>query len=285
MQDFTIKLPKQGLFHTAEELEKWGMAAVEARKVLIQGSGKGNDFLGWLNLPTDTDKAMIDSLKADAMRIASSSQLLVVVGIGGSYLGARAVIEALQSELQSLDKTRKTPLVIYAGHTLSEDYYAHLLRILDMYDYSVAVISKSGTTTEPAIAFRLVKEHLEKKYGKAEACSRIYAITDAAKGALHDIAVMEGYSRYVIPDNVGGRFSVLTPVGLLPIAAAGLDIDQLLAGAKAMREVCLSNDNIADNPALLYAAMRNLLYSKGKKVEMLVNFLPNLRYISEWWKQ
>ncbi|MBP5241622.1 MAG: glucose-6-phosphate isomerase [Bacteroidales bacterium] len=284
MNKVAIKLPKADLFFKAEEVDEYGKKALQARDTLLQGSGKGNDFLGWTSLPETIDPAIVSSIKEDAKRIKANSQLFVVVGIGGSYLGARAVIEALQSELQSLDKNRNTPLVVYAGHTLSEDYCAQLLSVLDNYDYSVAVISKSGTTTEPAIAFRLIKKHIENKYGKEQARERIYAITDAEKGALHEIAIIEGYKRYIIPDNVGGRFSVLTPVGLLPIAAAGLDIDQLLAGARDMRKVCVEAP-FAENPALQYAAIRNLLYSKGKKVEVLVNFLPNLKYISEWWKQ
>lgn len=284
MNNLEIKLPENNQFFTAEELQQFGQKAVQARETLLQGNGKGNDFLGWTSLPETLDPAIVSSIKEDAQRIKSNSELFVVVGIGGSYLGARAVIEALQSELQSLCKDRKAPLVVYAGHTLSEDYYSQLLSVLDNYNYSVAVISKSGTTTEPAIAFRLIKNHIERKYGKEQARQRIYAITDAEKGALHEIACIEGYKRYVIPDNVGGRFSVLTPVGLLPIAAAGLDIDQLLKGAKDMRKVCVEAP-FGENPALQYAAVRNLLYSKGKKVEMLINFLPTLRYISEWWKQ
>ena len=284
MNKVAIKLPKADLFFKAEEVDEYGKKALQARDILLQGSGKGNDFLGWTSLPETQDPEIVSSIKEDAKRIKANSQLFVVVGIGGSYLGARAVIEALQSELQSLDKNRNTPLVVYAGHTLSEDYCAQLLSVLDNYDYSVAVISKSGTTTEPAIAFRLIKKHIENKYGKEQARERIYAITDAEKGALHEIAIIEGYKRYIIPDNVGGRFSVLTPVGLLPIAAAGLDIDHLLAGARDMRKVCVEAP-FAENPALQYAAIRNLLYSKGKKVEVLINFLPNLKYISEWWKQ
>ena len=211
--------------------------------------------------------------------------MFVVIGIGGSYLGARAVIEALQSEFESFDCNGKHPFIIYAGHTLSEDYYYQLLQLLDKKEYSLAVISKSGTTTEPAVAFRIIKAHLEAKYGKSEAKERIIAITDARKGALHDIAVKENYSMYVIPDNVGGRFSVLTPVGLLPIAMTGYDIDQLLQGARDMRTYCMEEDEIVKNPALLYAATRNILYQAGRKVEVLTNFLPNLKYISEWWKQ
>ena len=255
-----------------------------AKTTLLEGSGRGNDFLGWVNLPEELDPAIIASIKADVARLSAKAQLFVVIGIGGSYLGARAVIEALQSEF-AMALPSERPLVVYAGHTLSEDYYSQLLQLLDSKDYAVAVISKSGTTTEPAVAFRIVKAHLEQKYGRQEAANRIIAVTDARRGALHDIAVQEHYPMYVIPDNVGGRFSVLTPVGLLPIAMAGYDIDALLQGARDMRRQCIENDDLEGNPALLYAAVRNLLYRKGRKVEMLVNFLPNLRYLSEWWKQ
>ena len=258
---------------------------ISAKKMLLDGSGKGNDFLGWVNLPAEISQDEINNIKKDVERLAGKVRLFVVVGIGGSYLGARAVIEALQSEFAMQDTGRKFPYIVYAGHTLSEDYYCQLMQVLDKQDYAVAVISKSGTTTEPAVAFRLIKSHIEKKYGKAEAAKRIIAITDARRGALHDIAVQEGYQMYVIPDNVGGRFSVLTPVGLLPIAMSGYDIDKLLQGAQDMREECIRNDKVEENPALLYAAIRNLLYRKGRKVEILENFVPQLKYISEWWKQ
>ncbi len=258
---------------------------ISAKKTLLDGSGKGNDFLGWVNLPAEISQNEINNIKKDVERLAGKVRLFVLVGIGGSYLGARAVIEALQSEFAMQDTGRKFPYIVYAGHTLSEDYYCQLMQVLDKQDYAVAVISKSGTTTEPAVAFRLIKSHIEKKYGKAEAAKRIIAITDARRGALHDIAVQEGYQMYVIPDNVGGRFSVLTPVGLLPIAMSGYDIDKLLQGARDMREECIRNDKVEENPALLYAAIRNLLYRKGRKVEILENFVPQLKYISEWWKQ
>ncbi len=255
-----------------------------AREHLLKGDADGNDFLGWVNLPEDYDKEEYSRMKADVARLSAKSKVFVVIGIGGSYLGARMVIEALQSEFASLVRGSK-PYVVYAGHTLGEDYYSQLLNLLDHEDYSVAVISKSGTTTEPAVAFRIVKAHLEKKYGKAEASQRIVAVTDARKGALHDIAVKGGYPMYVIPDNVGGRFSVLTPVGLLPIAMAGFDTDRLLQGARDMRKVCIESNTLEGNPALKYAAIRNVLYRSGIKVEMLVSNLPNLRYLAEWWKQ
>ena len=257
---------------------------LEAKRHLLNGDAAGNDFLGWVNLPAETDAAMLTRLKADVARLSAKSRLLVVIGIGGSYLGARMVIEALQSEFAAMVRGT-APYIVYAGHTLGEDYYSQLLALLDREDYSVCVISKSGTTTEPAVAFRIVKAHLEQKYGKAEAAQRIVAVTDARRGALHDIAAQEDYPAYVIPDNVGGRFSVLTPVGLLPIAMAGYDIDRLLAGARDMRECCMAADTLEDNPALLYAAVRNALYRRGVKVEMLVSCQPNLRYLAEWWKQ
>ena len=256
----------------------------KAKEHLLKGDAAGNDFLGWVNLPEQFDHEEFDRLKVEAKRLSAKSRVFVVIGIGGSYLGARMVIEALQSEFASMVRGEK-PYIIYAGHTLGEDYYSQLLTVLDREDYSVAVISKSGTTTEPAVAFRIVKAHLEKKYGKAEARERIVAITDARKGALHEIAVQEGYPMYVIPDNVGGRFSVLTPVGLLPIAMAGYDIDSLMQGARDMRKICIEKDTLEENPAMLYATVRNILYRSGIKVEMLVSSLPNLRYLAEWWKQ
>ena len=256
----------------------------QSKEHLLKGDAAGNDFLGWVNLPEEIDSTMLAHLKEDVARLGKKSRLFVVIGIGGSYLGARMVIEALQSEF-AMAQSGDSPYVVYAGHTLSEDYYHQLLSLLDNEDYSVAVISKSGTTTEPAVAFRIIKAHLERKYGRSEAASRIIAITDARRGALHDIAVQEGYPMYVIPDNVGGRFSVLTPVGLLPIAMAGFDIDRLLAGARDMRRICLEGNDFDNNPALLYAGVRNALYRQGIKVEMMVSCQPNLRYLAEWWKQ
>lgn len=283
----TIKLNTEYLQQFLADAD---MAAIEnevisAKKTLLAGTGKGNDFLGWVNLPAEISPDVVSGIKQDVAHLSAKARLFVVVGIGGSYLGARAVIEALQSEFAMQEPGRDHPFVVYAGHTLSEDYYCQLMQLLDAHDYAVAVISKSGTTTEPAVAFRLIKSHIENKYGRAEAANRIVAITDAKRGALHDIAVQEGYRMYVIPDNVGGRFSVLTPVGLLPIAMSGYDIDKLLQGSRDMRELCIKEDSITANPALLYAAVRNCLYRKGYKVEILENFVPQLKYISEWWKQ
>lgn len=283
----SIKISTEYLqqFVSDKELAAMREEVLAAKKTLLSGSGSGNDFLGWVDLPKGLAPEIVSNIKQDVERLAPKVRVFVVIGIGGSYLGARAVIEALQSEFAAMSAEGKFPYIVYAGHTLSEDYYAQLMGLLGQHDYAVAVISKSGTTTEPAVAFRIIKSHLEGKYGKAEAASRIIAITDARRGALHDIAQQEGYRTYVIPDNVGGRFSVLTPVGLLPIAMAGYDIDRLLQGARDMRELCVKSDSLEENPALLYAAVRNILYRKGRKVEILENFVPNLKYISEWWKQ
>ncbi len=284
MNDLRIDTEHLRQFVSDDEIRQISPEVVAAKCTLLAGDGKGNDFLGWVNLPDELDPAIVASVKKEVARLAPKIRFFVVIGIGGSYLGARAVIEALQSEFAAILPSQH-PYVIYAGHTLSEDYYHQLLALLDANDYAVAVISKSGTTTEPAVAFRIVKAHLESKYGKAEASQRIVAITDARRGALHDIAVQEHYPMYVIPDNVGGRFSVLTPVGLLPIAMAGYDIDALLQGARDLRQLCVGSDDVFANPALHYAAIRNILYRKGRKVEMLVNFLPSLKFLSEWWKQ
>ncbi len=284
MENLSIKLAEATGKEHQQSINQIAAEVKAAREHLLKGDAAGNDFLGWVNLPEEYDKEEYARMKSDVARLGAKSKLFVVIGIGGSYLGARMIIEALQSEFASLVRGEK-PYVVYAGHTLGEDYYGQLLKLLDHEDYSVAVISKSGTTTEPAVAFRIVKAHLEKKYGKTEASQRIVAITDARKGALHDIAVKEGYPMYVIPDNVGGRFSVLTPVGLLPIAMAGYDTDRLMQGARDMRRICIEKDTLEENPAMMYAAIRNVLYRSGIKVEMLVSSLPNLRYLAEWWKQ
>lgn len=272
-------------FVSTQEINEIAPEIAKAQKVLNTATGRGNDFLGWVNLPTEIDDELINKIQQDADAIAAKAQIYVVIGIGGSYLGARAVIESLQNELAVLDPNRKRPYIVYAGHTLSEDYYSQLLSILDKFDYAMTVISKSGTTTEPAVAFRILKSHIEKKYGKEEARSRIIAITDGSKGALHTIAKQEGYTTYVIPDNVGGRYSVFTPVGLLPIAVSGGDIAKLIQGARDMQSIVTQEISITDNPAALYTAIRNILYRKGKKIEMMVTYIPAMRYISEWWKQ
>ena len=284
MSNIKLDISKAACFLEAGAVEAFEPQVKAAQKALEEGTCPGNDFLGWLHLPSSITPAFLDELQACANVLRENCEAIVVAGIGGSYLGARAVIEALQSEFASMENNSH-PYVIYAGHTLSEDYYHQLLQMLDTHDYALAVVSKSGTTTEPAVAFRIIKAHLEQKYGKSAAAERIIAITDARRGALHDIAKQEGYRSYVIPDNVGGRFSVLTPVGLLPIAMAGYDIEKLIKGACDMREICTTSDTLEENPALMYAAIRNILYRKGRKVEILENFVPNLKYISEWWKQ
>ena len=280
-----IDISKAVSFSSPEGMKQNEKELESLHKVLVNGTGKGNDFLGWVKLPAGADPAILRRIKADAEKIRAQSQLFVVIGIGGSYLGARAVIDCLSHPFLPLLPGRKDPVILYAGENLSEDYHAGLMEILDQYDYSVAVISKSGTTTEPAIAFRIIKAHLEKKYGKKEAAGRIYAVTDAQRGALKKLAEEEKYPTYVIPDDVGGRYSVLTPVGLLPIAVAGFDIEKLIGGARSMMEQCLASADPEKNPAIRYAAIRNALYQSGKPVEILVNYLPNLYYFTEWWKQ
>ena len=257
----------------------------ESQRQLISRSGKGNDFLGWIDLPVEIDTGFIDRIMADAASIREMASIFVVIGIGGSYLGSRAVIEALGNPFQSLHGDSGYPQVVFAGENLSEDYHTHLLDLLDKKDYAVAVISKSGTTTEPAIAFRLIKQHIEKKYGKADARKRIFAITDESRGALKKLADTEGYATYVIPDDVGGRYSVLTPVGLLPIAVAGFNIRELIDGAVSMRKTAMDTADFSLNPCAQYAAVRNILYRQDKYVEILVAFEPNLLYMIEWWKQ
>lgn len=284
-----LKLNISHIFDTVskDELGSYQSKITEVNNKLYQGTGKGSDFLGWIDLPSNISKDEISRIKDCAGALAAKSDVIVVIGIGGSYLGARAVIDALSNNFNSLlsKNERKAPLILFAGENISEDYHAELLAVLNDTDYSIIVISKSGTTTEPAIAFRLLKAHIEKKYGKKEAKTRIAAVTDKAKGALKKLADAEGYQTFVIPDDVGGRFSVLTPVGLLPIAAAGFDIEALLNGAKAMQKLTRDTKSLDENPADMYAAARNALYKKGKTIEILAGFTPNLNYIVEWWKQ
>lgn len=254
--------------------------AQQALKSLKEGTSKGSDFLGWLNLPADITPELLSDIEKTAADLRTRTQVVVVIGIGGSYLGARAVIEALSDSFHNYGNADMK--VIFAGHNIGEDYYHELLNYLQDKEFGICVISKSGTTTEPAIAFRLLKEQLEKKVGREEAGKRIVAITDASKGALRTLADQEGYKSFIIPDNVGGRFSVLTPVGLLPIAIAGFSISELVKGAVEMRRECIDNNN---SIAIEYAAARTALYRKGYAVEMLANFNPKLHYITEWWKQ
>ncbi|GGG04720.1 glucose-6-phosphate isomerase [Paenibacillus abyssi] len=257
-----------------------------AHEQLHNGTGAGSDFLGWIDLPTNYDKEEFARIKQAAEKIKSDSEVLIVIGIGGSYLGARAAIEMLTHSFYNAlpEGQRKTPQIFFAGNNISSTYVTHLLQMLEGKNWSINVISKSGTTTEPAIAFRIFREALEKKYGKEEARKRIYATTDKSKGALKTLATEEGYESFIIPDDVGGRYSVLTAVGLLPIAAAGVDIDAIMQGAAdASKEY--SNPNLAENESYQYAAVRNALYRKGKQTEILVNYEPALHFVSEWWKQ
>jgi glucose-6-phosphate isomerase len=280
--DYKKALPYIG----EQELDYLAPLVQAAHEQLHNKTGAGNDFLGWLELPMDYDKEEFARIKQAAAKIQSDSDVLLVVGIGGSYLGARAAIEALtHSFFNVLSKEdRKAPQVFFVGNSISAPYLNQLLDAIKGKDVSVNVISKSGTTTEPAIAFRIFKKYLEEKYGVEEARKRIYATTDKARGALKTLASKEGYESFVIPDDVGGRFSVLTAVGLLPIAAAGVDIDSIMSGAQKAQEE-LSVSDLKENPAYQYAAIRNVLYNKGKNIELLVNYEPSLQYFSEWWKQ
>ncbi|NYV27900.1 glucose-6-phosphate isomerase [Streptobacillus felis] len=257
-----------------------------ADKILMDKTGAGNDFLGWLDLPKNYDKEEFARIKKSSEKIQSDSEVLIVIGIGGSYLGAKSAIEFLSNTFYNnmRKEDRKTPEIYFAGTNMSPVYLQHLLDLVGDRDFSINVISKSGTTTEPAIAFRVFKKKLEEKYGKEEASKRIYATTDKAKGALKNLATSEGYETFVVPDNVGGRFSVLTAVGLLPIAVAGINIDELMQGAHDAM-VDYSTKEYYENDAMIYAATRSLLYNKGKNMEILTNYEPRLHYIAEWWKQ
>ena len=275
----------EGLYISKPCITAYEAKVKECQEMLHFGKGKGNDFLGWLTLPSSLDDNFLNKIIATADRLRKSCDVVVVAGIGGSYLGARAVIEALSNAFAAYSKSKVNPAIVFAGNNISEDYLAELSSFLRRKQFGIINISKSGTTTETALAFRILKTQLEEQVGKAEAKNRIVAVTDAAKGALRKLATQEGYETYVIPDNVGGRFSVLTPVGLLPIAVAGFDIKQLVAGAKKMQEMCNIDVPFSKNPAAQYAAVRNELYQKGKKIEILVNYHPKLHFIGEWWKQ
>ena len=277
---------KAAPFVRAEELENMKSAVMCAKDVLVGKTGAGNDFLGWIDLPVDYDKEEFDRIKKAAAKIQSDSEVLLVIGIGGSYLGARAAIEFLSHSFYNVlpKGKRKTPEIYFVGNSISSKYIQDLKDVLEGKDFSVNIISKSGTTTEPAIAFRVFKKMLIEKYGKEEANKRIYATTDRAKGALKNLANEEGYESFVVPDDVGGRFSVLTAVGLLPIAVSGADIDKLMEGAANGRRKALELP-YEENGALLYAAVRNILLRKGKQVEIAANYEPSLHYVSEWWKQ
>ncbi len=285
MEFLRVENTKVHDFVSQKDIEQLQSEITQHHGAILNKSGKGNDFLGWVDLPSTIDNQTIEFIEQSAKKIKEKADVFVVIGIGGSYLGARAVIEALSDNFSLLAEKREFPIILYAGQNIGEDYLHDLLELLDRKEYALAVISKSGTTTEPAIAFRILKNHLENKYGKSEAKERIIAITDASKGALKKLATDEGYQTYVVPDDVGGRYSVLTPVGLLPIAIAGFNIRDLINGAKSMQELNLKTSSISENPIALYAASRNALYKRNKIIEILVSYQPNLYYFSEWWKQ
>ncbi len=274
-------------FVPEEEIRLFDKEAGLHKNNILNKTGKGSDFLGWVNLPEETDEDTFCRLEADAQKITAQSDVVVVIGIGGSYLGARAVIEALSETFPATGNEHKKqpPEICYAGHHLDEGYHYGLLKYLDNKDYSVIVISKSGTTTEPAIAFRLLRSHLEAKYGVRGAAERTIAITDARRGALKQMAGEQGYTTYAVPDDVGGRYSVLTPAGLLPIAVSGVNIRKLVAGSKTMASHLISDNTLENNPAATYAVIRNILYRKGKTTEILASYNPSLFYFTEWWKQ
>ena len=282
----TFDYAKAAAFVSENEVELMKKQALDAKELLLSREGAGNDFLGWIDLPENYDKEEFSRIKAAAEKIQKDSDVLLVIGIGGSYLGARAAIEFLRHSFYNVvDKSiRKTPEIYFVGNSISSTYIKHHMDVIGDRDFSINMISKSGTTTEPAIAFRVFKEMLEKKYGKAEASKRIYATTDKARGSLKNLATEEGYESFVVPDDVGGRFSVLTAVGLLPIAVSGADIDKLMEGAQAGRKQAMEAD-FAENDALKYAALRNILLRKGKTIEILANYEPSVHYVSEWWKQ
>ena len=276
-----LDIRKAGVTPTAELYAQ----AAAANKMLHTGEGAGNDFLGWVNLPSSISAEEIAAIKAQAEKLRSKAEVVICIGIGGSYLGAKAVLDALSNSFEYLRKKHENPTVIFAGQNISEDYTYEMLEALKEYSIATIVISKSGTTTEPAIAFRIIKEEIESRYGKEEAKERIVAITDKARGALKTLADNEGYPSYVIPDNVGGRFSVLTPVGLLPLAVGGVDIEALVAGAVEMEKATAAEVAIEENLAAEYAIVRNVLYGQGRKIEILGSYEPKLQYINEWWKQ
>lgn len=286
MNKVTFDYSKASSFIQEHEIDSMKKLAMDAKEVLVSKTGAGNDFLGWIDLPVDYDKEEFARIKEAAGKIQKDSDVLLVIGIGGSYLGARAAIEFLRHSFYNTvsKEIRKTPEIYFVGNSISSTYIKHLMDVIGDRDFSINMISKSGTTTEPAIAFRVFKAMLEKKYGKEKAAERIYATTDKARGSLKNLATEEGYESFVVPDDVGGRFSVLTAVGLLPIAVSGADINKLMEGAQAGRKAALEAP-FEENDALKYAALRNILLRKGKSIEILANYEPSVHYVSEWWKQ
>lgn len=286
MAKVTFDYSKAAAFIGADEVKNMAAQAEAVKEVLLQRKGAGNDFLGWIDLPVNYDKEEFARIQKAAEKIQGDSEVLLVIGIGGSYLGARAAVEFLRHSFYNIvsKEVRKTPEIYFVGNSISTRYLSHLMDVIKDRDFSVNVISKSGTTTEPAIAFRVFKKMLEDKYGKEGAAKRIYATTDKAKGSLKNLATEEGYETFVVPDDVGGRFSVLTAVGLLPIAVSGADIDKLMEGAASGRKRALELP-YEENDAMKYAAVRNILLRKGKAIEILCNYEPSAHYVSEWWKQ
>ena len=285
-QKIKFDYSKVGSFVNEKEVEMMKKLALDAKEVLVSKSGAGNDFLGWIDLPVNYDRIEFDRIKKAAEKIKNDSDVLLVIGIGGSYLGARAAIEFLRHSFYNVlpKEIRKTPEIYFVGNSISSTYIKNLAEVIGNRDFSINMISKSGTTTEPAIAFRYFKEMAEKKYGKEGAAKRIYATTDKEKGSLKELATEEGYESFVVPDDIGGRFSVLTAVGLLPIAVSGADIEKLMEGAASGRKRALEL-SFEENDSLQYAALRNILLRKGKQIEILANYEPSVHFVSEWWKQ
>jgi glucose-6-phosphate isomerase len=284
MNNIQINLKGLADFIPLSKISDLKYELAEKIEILKNGTGKGSDFLGWINLPDQMNKQALDQIQKQAERISKISEYVVVIGIGGSYLGAKALIEALSNSFEAYRKSDKTK-ILFAGQNISSDYLFEMLELLENKKFSIIVISKSGTTTEPGLAFRLLKQKLEQNCDKTEIKDRIIAITDEKKGALRTLADKEGYQTFSIADDVGGRYSVLSAVGLLPVAVAGFDIYNLIQGANQIKEICLNNSKPEENPASLYAAARNMLYSKGKKIELLVSYHPKLVFFAEWWKQ
>jgi glucose-6-phosphate isomerase len=285
MEALKVDITKVFGFVPQADIFDLSLKAIESARALEKKTGKGNDFLGWVSLPSSINSAELQDIEKTAALIGKQIDAVVVIGIGGSYLGTRAVSETLSHTFLQLKRERKHPLILYAGQNMGEDYLNELMEILDHMKYAIVVISKSGTTTEPAIAFRILKNHLEKKVGRAAAKDLIVAVTDSSRGALRVTATQEGYKTYIIPDDVGGRYSVLTPVGLVPLAIAGFDIRALVNGAREMEKTTSSTTPFEQNPACLYAAARTILYRSGKRIEILANFENKLHFLAEWWKQ
>ena len=281
MSSIKLDIAKSGVVIT----EQMKAQAQQANELLHSGKGAGSDFLGWVHLPSSIDDAHIAAIEAQAEKLRAKAEVVICIGIGGSYLGAKAVYEAMNNSFEYLRRKHENPTVLFAGQNISEDYTYELLDAVKDYSIAAIVISKSGTTTEPAIAFRIIKAEIEKRYGKEDAATRIVAVTDKARGALKTLATNEGYPTFVIPDDVGGRFSVLTPVGLLPLAVAGVDIKALVAGATAMEKATDAAVPVDENISAQYAIVRNELYREGKKTEILGSYEPKLQYVGEWWKQ